>query len=305
MLSPLSRYFNAGGAAAYFGWLIMMRLSACIAIILIILVAGCAHVPVPVDALRQRAGEGGYHVTIIRSYGPLQVVQALSWLPGAPLTSRVHTVYQLRDRGPRILIQAPVGGPGFEAGFLPRYARMLAEVPATLASTTGVSPSVREITVILIPPGTGFESRSTSLGGRRVTFALRTYPNPEHTLSDSIRTIVHELLHSGVALAGGLATGYEQELAAVTAESCVELMLRGETAGVMPRQVGRDVVADQHLLTQTGVLGASETATYGADPERRELFKAGPIHSTDTARADALYALCKKRVRQLMPAATS
>lgn len=281
----------------------MMCLRTCIAIISAILIAGCAHVPV--DALRQRAGEGGYHVVIIRPYGPLRVVQVLSWMPGAAPTSPVRTVYQLLGRSPRIVIQAPIGGLEYAADFLPRYARMLAEVPAVLASATGISPSVRVITVILIPPGTGFESRSTSLGGHRVTFALRALPNPEHTMSDSIRTIAHELLHIDVALAGGIASGYEQELAAVTAESCVELILLGKTAGVMPGQVGRDVVANQHLLTQTGVLGASEAATYSADPERRGLFKAGPIHSTDTARADALYKLCKTRAEQVMPAGTS
>lgn len=274
-----------------------MQNKVCIAL-LICLLAGCAHIPR--QELRNRAGEGGGFVTVFSKYGPFHIIRTESILPGEESVSDFSYVRRISFGETAVSVQAPQGM-NVSPDFISNYAKAISEIPEAIAFVTGVPVKVREIRVLLVPPGSKFENRSSSLALRslKVEYALRAYSNSDVTIADSVRTVSHELFHAVVALFGKERTGYRNELAAVTVENCVELAILGTTSGAMPGDVWRGVAgrrtADEARLDQAGPLGASEQARYGADTELEKLFQAGPITRNDWERADSLYELCKNR----------
>lgn len=234
------------------------------------------------------------YATIVRRYGQLAIVQELSHLSGSPTSARPQRLYVLDAPGVKVSIFGLKGVP--YAVSLPDYAHTLSRINEVLEQSTGTPSPVRELAVILVPAGTAYESRSTSLQGRRLVFSLREFKGEADTVSDSVRTIAHEVFHLGVAVNFGVKPGRDNERAAISAESCVELALTGRTAGAMPTDVGRDA---QMETDSVAPVSNSISARYGPDDELRGLFQDGPITRLDDPRSKSLLSLCRKRAEQL------
>lgn len=265
------------------------------AVFVLVLVSGCT---VFIQELKPTVEDEEVHATAVQRYGRFIVIHSQSYLPGKEKPLRMRRRFQLKTAQMKVLIRVPDGA-YYEKNFLQGYAKRLSLVNSALEAATGLSSPVRELEINLIPAGAYFESGSASLYGRKVIFSLRSLEDSEETMSDSLRTVTHELFHVSAAVGRGISPGYGNELAAVTAESCVEFLILGRTAGAMPGHADR-TIGNERVLSYMSTRQNSLSARYGADSLLHKLFDQGPIDKNDF-RARDLLSLCKARTERLTP----
>lgn len=174
-----------------------------------------------------------------------------------------------------------------------------------LREVTGETPPVKRIDIYLVPCGHDFTlaKKSFTFGASaRLSFAFSAgardgCPLDSMGLSrEIVRTLAHETMHT--ILNFHRPDQALNERAAVTIESCAELIAFGDTT--FAKRVRLDPAADGQ---QDAPINVSLRAKYEDDQKLAGISSYGPLSASDAEGANKLFALCRERYQQALRSA--